>query len=202
VRLYDIGVIGDYRYLTMELLIGEDLFSRMQKPLTLDEGLDYLIQACAGLQAAHEKGVIHRDVKSENFFITQERVLKVLDFGVAKQGASRLTVMGTIGGTPQYISPEQINNFGAVGPSADIYSLGVVAYHMCTGRLPFDHEELGPLLMMHLMQAPAPPRQLNPGLPIELERLILATLEKDPAKRPASCTELAQHLMAVRKAIA
>ena len=110
--------------------------------------------------------------------------------------------LGTIGGTPQYLSPEQINNFAALGPSADIYSLGVVMYHMCTGPLPFEQDELGPLLIMHLTHKPESPRVLNPHLPDTLEEIILATLEKDPAKRPASCRDLAAQISLVRESFA
>jgi serine/threonine-protein kinase len=198
-RVYDIGVHGGHRYLTMELLVGESLEARLRRPIRLSESLDYLIQACAGLHAAHERGIIHRDIKPDNLFIADGGVVKVMDFGIAKQQATPgLTVMGTIAGTPEYMSPEQVNNFTSVTPSTDIYALGVIAYRMCTGQLPFTHEELVPLLMMQVQEPPPPPRALNPNLPKSLEAIILKLLEKEPRHRYESCRFLATELERVR----
>jgi serine/threonine-protein kinase len=159
------------------------------------------MQACHGLQAAHDAGVIHRDVKPDNFFVTEDGVLKVMDFGIAKQHETPgVTVAGSIAGTPLYMSPEQIGNFSSVTPLTDIYALGVCAYEMFTGQVPFFHAELVPLLMMHVNTQPAPPRERNPNLPAALDALILRLLAKDPARRYQSCRELAQELVAIRDA--
>jgi hypothetical protein len=200
VRLYDIGFFHGFRYLTMELLSGRDLRSRMRRgPLSIDEALDYLIQACAGLHAAHERGVIHRDVKPENCFVTRDGRLKLMDFGIAKlQAATGLTATGMIAGTAAYMAPEQAMNFRGVTASADIYSLGVVAFELFTGRLPFQHPETMPLLLMHSRDAPPSPRALNPEIPEPLERVILQCLEKQPARRFASCRQLAGRLAEIR----
>ena len=201
IRLYDIGAYQGHRYISMELLVGKSLKDRMKEPLEFRTALGFLIQACHGLQAAHDTGVIHRDVKPDNFFVTDDGVLKVMDFGIAKQYETPgVTVAGSIAGTPLYMSPEQIGNFSAVTPLTDIYALGVCAYEMFTGQVPFFHNELVPLLMMHVNTPPQPPRERNPQIPQALESVILRLLAKDPAQRPRSCRELAQELIAIRGA--
>src|SRR6185295_6683427 len=159
--------------------------------MKLARALELLSQACAGLQVAHDRGVIHRDMKPENLFLTTEGVLKVMDFGIAKDtNISSKTRTGMIAGTPAYMSPEQIAGFARVTPLTDIYALGIIAYQMCTGDVPFSHPEMMPTLMMHVSQPPDPPKQRNPQLPAVLNDLILKLLEKDPEKRVQSCREL------------
>src|SRR5205807_7785798 len=148
---------------------------------------------------AHDKGVIHGDVKLDNFFLTHDGVLKVMDFGIAKQRAAPgLTMVGAVAGTPAYMSPEQISAFSSVTAATDLYALGICAYEMFTGGLPFAHAELIPLLLMHVQQPPDPPRARRPDLPAPLERVILKLLEKDPARRPLSCKEVALSLAEIR----
>jgi serine/threonine-protein kinase len=197
IRLYDIGMHYGHRYISMELLQGSDLDHRIEEsaPLDFKKGIDYLIQACAGLYAAHEKGVVHRDIKPENLFVTVGDMLKVMDFGIAKNSYSRgLTVEGMTAGTPQYMAPEQISSFSQVTPAADLYSLGLVAYKMFTKTLPFDHEDLSKLLMMHLTELPAPPRAHNPEIPVELENVIMRLLQKEPRERYENARTLAKFL--------
>ncbi len=200
VRLHDIGIHNGYRFLTMELLPGTDLSSVLEKGRpSMVKAMDYLTQSCNGLQVAHERGIVHRDVKPENFFVTDKGVIKVMDFGIAKNAqAQKRTQAGFIAGTPPYMSPEQISGFADVTHLADIYSLGIVAYEMFTGELPFIHAEMMPLLMMHLTQAPAPPRERNPKIPVALNDVILRLLEKDPTMRIQSCRELADELARIR----
>jgi serine/threonine protein kinase len=183
--------------------VGGSLKERMQKPIEFRTALGYLIQSCHGLQAAHDAGVVHRDVKPDNFFVTADGILKVMDFGIAKQYATPgVTVAGSIAGTPLYMSPEQIGNFSSVTHLTDIYALGICAYEMFTGQVPFFHAELVPLLMMQVNNAPVPPREKNPHVPAALDAVILRALAKDPAKRYQSCRELAQELGAIRDAYA
>jgi serine/threonine-protein kinase len=200
VRLFDIGLAHGFRFISMELLSGIDLRARMRgSELPLDEGLDYLIQACHGLEAAHAEGIVHRDVKPENCFITRGGVLKLMDFGLAKpQEASGVTTTGIVAGTPAYMAPEQVMDFRKVSPSADLYSLGIVAYEMFTGHVPFDHAEPIPLMLMHMNDQPAPPRSQNPLIPEALEQIILDCLEKNPSSRVASSTVLSGRLQALR----
>jgi tetratricopeptide (TPR) repeat protein len=202
IRLHDFGSYGEHRYITMELLSGSDLAALLgEEPIELERGLDYLGQACAGLQCVHERGVVHRDIKPENFFVTRDGVLKVMDFGIAKRSsaARALTQAGMMAGTPQYMSPEQINDFASVTHLADIYALGCLAYKMFTGQVPFDHQEVMPLLMMHVTHPPPAPRARNPRIPPALEAIMLRLVAKTPAARVQSCRELAALLTALRR---
>jgi eukaryotic-like serine/threonine-protein kinase len=203
VRLHDIGMDRGHRFLTMEVLKGHDLATRLASgPMPLPEALDLLLQATSGLALAHSHGVIHRDIKPENFFITVQGVLKVMDFGLAKKAtAQKRTQAGFIAGTPPYMSPEQINGFADVTALADIYSLGIVAYEMCAGVLPFQHEELMPLLVMHMTETPASPIGYNADIPRELAVLILKLLEKEPRNRVQSMNELGEQLARLRKLV-
>lgn len=196
IRLYDIGSWHGFRYISMELLLGQDLNDYLVgRPIDLKTGIDWLIQSAQGLQGAHDKGVIHRDIKPHNIFVCDDGVVKVMDFGIAKRQATPgVTVGNMIAGTPDYMSPEQIHGFSSVTHSTDIYALGVVAYQLFTGTLPFVHEELLPLLMMHINDAPPPPRSRNRDLPVELERIILRLLEKKPEARFSTCATLVDAL--------
>jgi eukaryotic-like serine/threonine-protein kinase len=199
-RLYDIGVHAGLRYISMELLEGVTLETRLCDPIALDEGLGYLIDACAGLQAAHDRGVIHRDIKPANLFILQDGTVKVMDFGIAKRRAAPgMTVAGMVVGTPEYMSPEQVQGSEQVTPAADLYALGVVAYEMFVGERPFEHEELVPLLLMQVQHPPKPPRSVVASFDDVLEGIILKLLEKEPMRRFRSCRELAGELDALRQ---
>jgi serine/threonine-protein kinase len=200
VRLFDIGSHHGFRYISMELLIGSDLRKHVSSRLAFAEGLDYLIQASVGLQAAHDVGIIHRDFKPANCFITTSGLVKLMDFGLARaHSAPGLTAAGFIAGTPAYISPEQIRDFSNVTFSTDLYALGVVAYEMFTGKVPFSHSQAMTVLMMHLTEAPMPPRAHNRRIPEDLEQVVLKLLNKDPARRFGSCRELAGRLEEIRR---
>jgi serine/threonine-protein kinase len=205
VRLFDLGSEGPWRYLTMELLEGKDLASLMNergRALPVEEGLRYLEQACIGLQCAHERGVVHRDIKPHNLFVTTKGEVKVMDFGIARKlNTPGVTMMGTIAGTPEYMSPEQINGFSDVNSSTDLYALGVTAYQVFTGALPFNYAELTRLLIAQASEAPPSPRSKNPQLPEALEAVLLKCLEKDPAKRPGNAAVLSMSLRAIREAL-
>jgi tetratricopeptide (TPR) repeat protein len=199
IRLYDIGLHQSHRYISMELLSGKSLKERMEQSIPFAEALGLLIQACAGLQAAHDAGVVHRDIKPDNLFVTNTGLLKVMDFGIARQFAvSGVTVAGSIAGTPIYMSPEQIGSFSTVTHATDLYALGVCAYEMFTGAVPFSHPQLVPLLMMHINEQPPAPRLKNPSIPPDLEAAILRLLAKDPAQRFASARELSALLESIR----
>jgi len=197
-RLYDIGVHHGFRYISMELLQGESLEDKMRRQLPLDKALSFLRQACEALGAAHEQGVIHRDVKPANMFVVSSDTLKIMDFGIAKQReAPGLTTDGAVIGTPEYMSPEQIRGFSTVTEATDLYALGVIAYEMFTGSLPFKHDEMVPLLLMQLQDKPESPCARRPGLPPALEAIILKLMEKDPGERFGNCRELAAALSAL-----
>ena len=195
IRMYDMGVAGSARFLTMELLVGEDMHAKMVRGLAMRDGCLLLAQACAGLEAAHRLGVVHRDVKPENLFVTKDNVLKVMDFGIAKHSKNTgLTLAGMVVGTPEYMAPEQAHGHMQVTHSADLYSIGVILYALATGQLPFRHTELVPLLMMHVQQAPEAPRRLNPSCPAEFEQLILELLAKRAEQRPPTARAVEERL--------
>ncbi|MBC7174138.1 MAG: serine/threonine protein kinase [Polyangiaceae bacterium] len=195
--LYELDLGGEPPFIAMELLIGEDLDTVVEAGLTTSRAVDVLAQAAAGLGYAHAAGIIHRDVKSENLFLTTAGTLKVMDFGMAKARGSRsLTGDDLTGGTPLYIAPEQIRDFRRVTHRADIYSLGIVAYELFTGRLPFESDQLVGLLQMHLESTPADPREHRPDLPRALAELVLAMLAKDPDERVPDCSAVRARLMA------
>ena len=200
IRVYDLGHALGARFLTMELLIGEDLHAKMTRGISLRDGCSMLAQACDGLDVAHKLGVVHRDIKPENLFVTNNNIVKVMDFGIAKQLRNQgLTLAGMVVGTPEYMAPEQAHGHMQVSPAADLYSIGIILYALATGQLPFRHPEFVPLLLMHVQQAPVPPRQLNNGCPVEVEAFILQLLSKNAADRPQSAAAVAEHLRSFQR---
>ena len=198
IKLYDLGSEAGHYFLTMELLEGEDLGSLVKHDMPAPaRALTLLMEACAGLQAAHQRGVVHRDIKPANLFVQRAGPLKVMDFGIAKPAdATTLTSTGIFLGTPQFVSPEQVRG-NEVSPATDLYALGVVMYLLFTGTLPFTDKEIYALLMKHANDAPPPPTARNPTIPPLLEGLIVACLEKDPRRRPESATEVRETLQQV-----
>ncbi len=202
VRLYDIGQHGNLRFLSMELLVGMDLARVLRNgPLPTPLVVRYLIECCAGLQAAHDRGIVHRDIKPANLFVTDFGELKVMDFGIAKlqRGGPMLTSPDLFAGTPAYLAPEQIRGFSAVTPAADLYSLGIVAFEMLTGAPPFSDPKPMALLLMHVQDRPPRPSERNAGVPPAVDAVVLKLLEKLPSRRFASCRELIPVLEGLRR---
>ena len=200
VRVFEYGIWKGTRYLTMELLAGCDLERLIQAQadgrLEVSETLQLMMQACEGLASAHDAGVIHRDIKPQNLFVAADRRLKVMDFGIAKViGASSLSLTGVRIGTPRYMSPEQIEGGHAVGPLADLYALGGVMYEAITGTPPFQDDDLMPLLLNQMAEMPEPPRYRHPGIPPEVEDIVMKLLRKDPVERFGSARELRAELL-------
>jgi serine/threonine-protein kinase len=204
IRIHDLGVGSHVRYFTMELLHGADLRRRLQSssPSSFSSALDILVQTCTGLAAIHAAGVVHRDLKPENVFIADSGQVKLMDFGIAKLlPAPGLTLGITLGGTPLYMAPEQISDFGAVTSSSDLYSLGVIAYEILTGDVPFRHTELMTLLMLQMYEEPVPPRSRRPEIPEALDQITLSLLEKDPQRRPHDAEVVANALAKIRSSL-
>jgi eukaryotic-like serine/threonine-protein kinase len=200
VRIYEFGTWRGARYITMELLYGNDLEEHMKKadgPLDLSQGLSLMMQACDGLGQAHRAGVVHRDVKPQNLFVVEDgKRLKVMDFGIAKvSNSTNISITGVRVGTPRYMAPEQIQGGGEVGPPADLYALGGVMYEIFTGSPVFEEEELVPLLLNHMTEEPEPPTSRNPDVPQVVEDIILKLLAKNPEERYKDCSELKRELL-------
>jgi serine/threonine-protein kinase len=209
IQVYDHGVTDDGKpYIVMELLQGEPLDKRIERrrQLSLPETARILQQVCRGLARAHERGIVHRDLKPENIFIVRtpdddEEVAKVLDFGIAKMssspgnpGMTSSTKTGAVLGTPFYMSPEQARGLRNVDHRTDVWSLGVIAFKCVTGRLPFDGESIGDLLVK-ICTAPIPaPSQLVPGLPPGFDAWFLRALDRDPERRFPNVIELSDAL--------
>jgi serine/threonine protein kinase len=200
IDIYEYGGLEDGSlYEVMEMLEGCDLAELLEKEQSFTpwEVLLFLQQICGGLQAAHNQGVVHRDLNPSNIYVVNRRPLKVklLDFGIAKLLDSRevmgLTTNGAIMGTPPYLSPEQAKGDNeATSPRSDIYSLGIIIYQMLSGELPFAAECMGSLLYQHILD-PAPPlRQRKPSVPSAVARVVHRCLKKDPADRPQSASEV------------
>jgi serine/threonine-protein kinase len=205
IGIEDFGTLADGRiYLIMELLEGKPFNDLIRESLPLPRLLNILIQTGHGLAAAHAKGIVHRDMKPENIFVTNGDVPKLLDFGIAKvsgaDGQNNLTRTGTIFGTPFYMSPEQALG-QAVDHRADIYAMGVIMYEVFTGSIPFQGESFMGILTQHITAEPRPPSQNAAAhgkpLPPGLESIILRTLKKEPDDRHQSMDELVQALITV-----
>jgi serine/threonine-protein kinase len=202
VRIFDINEApGGLHYFVMEYLEGEPL---SQLPRPLEPGLltHLLSQACEALEAAHNAGVVHRDLKPDNLFVVRREgnprpSLKVLDFGVAKARDSlnqpRLTAVGMVLGTPAYMAPEQWTGQPLDG-RADIYALGVTAYLMATGRLPYPRGQVAEIVLSPTAPGPVPPHLLNPRLPPGLSEAILRALARSPTERFARASDFKQAL--------
>ena len=202
-RTFDYGVWRGQPFFTMELLRGRTLrgvlHERRSRPVPPATGIPLIVQACRALAAAHDVGVIHRDIKPDNLFVLDgERQLKVMDFGIAKtrEPGTVTSTQGLILGTPGYVAPERITGTGEATPASDIYSLGVVLFELFTGRPPFEGRSVGSLLARVVHQAAPDASEYNPLLPEPIARVIDDCLQKDPSRRPADARELERRLTA------
>ena len=190
VNIYDVGCEQGNHYIVMEYVEGITLKTYIEKKgqLSFKEALSIAIQVGRGIQAAHAKGIIHRDIKPQNVIISTEGKVKVTDFGIARV-ASANTINAEVMGSVHYASPEQARN-GYVTNTSDIYSLGIVMYEMVTGRVPFDGESMVAVAIQHLQEEMVAPSTYAPNLPISLEKIILKCTQKNPNRRYASMDEL------------
>jgi eukaryotic-like serine/threonine-protein kinase len=189
IRIHDLGEARPgLLYLSMEYFAGRTLAELIaQRGLVpMKDVTDILAQVCAGLEAAHEAGVIHRDLKPSNVLVGERGAVKIIDFGLATTAMSEgLTATGAILGTPHYMAPEQVRG-KAVDARSDIYALGALAYHLVTGRPPFAGENAIAIGFAHLSEAPQPPTEIRKDCPPALGAAILAALAKSPDQRPAT----------------
>jgi serine/threonine protein kinase len=199
VRVFDAGVGKDaIPYIAMELVDGGTLKERIVNgPLAPEEAAQVALDVTRALEEAHEKGIVHRDVKPENVLLGDHAGAKVADFGISRaEGAEATTHTDTVLGSVAYVSPEQAAGLAA-GPASDLYSLGVVLYEMLAARPPFDAGGGGPIAvaMKHLGAEPAPPSYLEPSVPRDLELVTLRLLAKRPEERYTSASALAADLV-------
>jgi tetratricopeptide (TPR) repeat protein len=178
-------------YIVMELVEGKSLLE--QRPEDFEVMVETARQVCAALEHAHQNGIIHRDLKPENVIVEPDGTAKLMDFGLARSVATRVSVEGDIVGTVFYLAPEQAMGHDLDG-RADLYSLGVILYELTTGELPFMHEDPLAVVSQHLHATVLPPRSRNPQIPPLLEELILRLLSKDPDDRPESAAALSELL--------
>jgi serine/threonine-protein kinase len=193
--IYDFDQADDRAFISMAYIEGRSLRKRIDSgPLEVEEALKIAAQVAEGLQEAHGKGIVHRDIKSANIMVTPKGQAKVMDFGLARvAGASLVTQEGTTVGTVSYMSPEQARG-EKVDHRTDIWSFGVVLYEMLTGELPFKGEQSQAVVYAILKEKPKPLTSLKPGLLPAVEQIVLKALEKDPDKRYQRFEELLDDL--------
>jgi hypothetical protein len=193
-RVYDVGEIEGRHFLSMEYVDGEDLASLLRRigRLPPDKAVEIARELCAGLAAAHDKGVLHRDLKPSNVMIDGRGRAKITDFGLAA-GVEDVKGGAEVSGTPAYMAPEQLSGKGA-SIQSDIYALGLVLYEIFTGRKAFEAATLADWRRKHSEEPPTAPSTVTPGLDPTVERVILRCLEKDPKSRPRSVAAVAAAL--------
>jgi serine/threonine protein kinase len=195
-RVYEFNRIGGLACTSMEYVEGESLRSVLNRfgGLPVRKAIDIAVQICSGLKEAHAQGIVHRDLKPENVMIDGQGNVKIMDFGIARSmeaAGTRLT--GSMVGTPAYMAPEQVAG-KPVDYRTDIYSLGLMLYEMFTGTQAFRADTAVAVALKQMREAPAPPHEVDPSIPVGIERLILKCLEKDPARRFQSIADLEHSL--------
>lgn len=194
VNIYDVGSEDGRHYIVMEHVEGITLKTYIEKKgqLTFKESVSIAIQVARGIEAAHNKQIIHRDIKPQNIMISTEGKVKVMDFGIAKAASSN-TISSDVMGSVHYSSPEQARN-GFVDARSDIYSLGIVMYEMVTGRVPFDGDTTVSVAIQHLQEEIPNPANYTPDLPVSMEKIILKCTQKNPDRRYQNIRDLLNDL--------
>jgi serine/threonine-protein kinase len=203
VGIYDRGEWNGTYYIAMEYLEGRSLKEILAQggPLEPARAIAIVIQVLRASRFAHQRGVIHRDIKPHNVIVDAEGRAKVTDFGIARKGVSDITETGSIMGTAQYLSPEQAQGH-AVSAQSDLYSIGIMLYELLTGRVPFVGDSAVTIALKQVSEAPVPPSAYNPAVPQDLDAVVLRALEKDPEDRFADADEFIGALEQVRASLA
>ncbi|MEE9167431.1 MAG: serine/threonine-protein kinase [Candidatus Neomarinimicrobiota bacterium] len=198
--VHEIDEVEGQTFIAMAYIDGESLKERIESgPLKLDQAVDIAIQIAEGLQEAQEKGIVHRDIKSANIMLTEKDQVKIMDFGLAKLGGrTKITKTGTTVGTVAYMSPEQARG-EEIDHRTDIWSLGVILYEMVTGQLPFKGDYEQAVIYSILNEEQEPITGLRTAVPLELERIVNTSLEKEPSERCQHADDLAVDLKKLKK---
>ena len=202
VTVYDLGESEGQLYIAMELVEGRDLSDMiaLRDPLALERKLDITMEVLAGLHFAHQRGVIHRDVKPSNVRIMPDGRIKIMDFGIARLQKADATGSGAIVGTPTYMAPEQITN-GAITAATDVFSVGCLLYELLCYRRPFEAESVHGVLYQVLTTEPRPLRTVAPSIPAALERVVAKAMNKVPHERYESAGQMMSTLQQIRAAL-
>jgi eukaryotic-like serine/threonine-protein kinase len=196
--------LKDRMVLVMEFVEGQTLENLLKQGRPqLETGIDYVRQTLEALNYAHHDGVIHRDVSPANLMVTENGLVKLMDFGVAKSlGDLRLTDGGSMIGSLYYMSPEQVKGSTDPDPRSDIYSAGAILYEIVTGKKPFDYEDRFSLMVAQVEEQPRPPSQIDPDIPAALDGIILKALAKEPSERYSSAKEFVEALQIIKQPVA
>ena len=205
-QVTDIGTSADGEpFLVMEYLQGESLASRLRTSgaLAVEDACELACSILSPLAAAHRAGIVHRDLKPDNVFLVRQsrgEMVKLLDFGISRasglESEFRLTTTGLVLGTPYYMAPEQARGDHQITPAADLYAIGVILYEMLTGSVPIQADNYNQLMYRVMMGEFPPPRAIRPDVPEVIEHIILQAMALDPARRPASASDLEEALLA------
>src|ERR687895_169168 len=202
VSIYDRGEAEGSYYIAMEYVEGRTLKELLvaRGPSPIGIAIDYTRQILSALRFAHRNGIVHRDIKPHNVIVDGDGRVKVMDFGIARAGASQMTEAGSIIGTAQYLSPEQARG-APVDQSSDLYSTGIVLYELLTGSVPFTGDTPVEIAMKHLSQPPEPPSTRRPEVPRDLDYVVLRALAKDSSERYRTAAEMDSDLERIGRGV-
>lgn len=201
VKIYDVSYGDNLQYIVMEYVEGITLkeYIEQQGKLDIREAIYFITQILRALQHAHDKGIVHRDIKPQNILLVSDGTIKVTDFGIARFSRSETRTMteGAIGSV-HYISPEQAKG-SITDAKTDLYSAGVVLYEMLTGKLPFQSDNAVSVALMQLQKDPVMPREINPEIPVGLEQIVIRAMQKNPNDRYQSASEMLMDIAEFKK---
>ncbi|MBP5618713.1 MAG: Stk1 family PASTA domain-containing Ser/Thr kinase [Clostridia bacterium] len=201
VKVMDVSFGDNFQYIVMEYIDGITLKEYIERTgaMPWKNALSFTTQTLHALQHAHDRGIIHRDVKPQNIMLLRDGTIKVTDFGIARFARSgQKTLTDKAIGSVHYISPEQARG-DAIDEKADLYSVGVMLYEMLTGKLPFDGESAVSVALMHMQNEARPPREIVPSIPVGLEQIVLRAMQKNPSRRYHSDAEMLRDLEQVKR---